>query len=248
MSQGTVGDERPADPERLVVAQVRGLHGLKGGVRLEILTDDPARFEPGRALYLEGESAPLTIAWAQEDGPGILVRFAELTDRTSVEPLRERYLEADAPSEPLPAGTWYWHQLVGLTATDTSGGPLGRVVDVFRAGGGDVFVVRGPRGEVLVPAVGSVVRELTPAEGRLVVDTDALGLDEEEPRPRPRGRRTTRAHKARTAGATGEGSATSPASAVTTEGSATSPGRAPAPGDAAPTEGATSRDPATPGA
>ncbi len=199
MSQGTTSETATSRPveDRLVVAQVRGLHGLKGAVRLEILSDDPTRFESGQLLYLEGEPTPLTIAWAQEDGPGILVRFAELTDRPSVEPLRERYLEAVAPSEPLPDGTWYWHQLVGLVASDIAGGPLGTVTDVFRAGGGDVLVIDGPRGELLVPAVGAVVRELAPGEGRIVVDTGALGIDDEVPRTRARGRRTSRERKAR---------------------------------------------------
>jgi ribosomal 30S subunit maturation factor RimM len=51
------------------------------------------------------------------------------------------------------------------------------VRDVFRAGAGEVYVVNGgPRGEVLVPAVKSVVVELAPDTGRLVVDAVVLGL------------------------------------------------------------------------
>jgi 16S rRNA processing protein RimM len=192
--------DRPSDPadagSRLVVGLVRGLHGLRGMVRLEILTDDPARFEPGSVLYPEGSDHPLTIADAHTDGPGMLIRFRERPDRESVEDLRDRYLEAVAPTEPLPDGTFYWHQLTGLRAIDLAGADLGRVVDVFRAGGGEVLVVEGPRGELMIPAVSAVVRELSPAEGRVVVDTEALGLDESEPRSRVRGRRTTRARKA----------------------------------------------------
>jgi 16S rRNA processing protein RimM len=59
----------------------------------------------------------------------------------------------------------------------TAGEALGTVRDVFRAGAGEVYVVSGgPRGEVLVPGVKSVVVELAPEEGRLVVDAVALGL------------------------------------------------------------------------
>jgi 16S rRNA processing protein RimM len=172
---------------------------------VEVLTDEPARFEPGAIVFLEGTSDRLTIAESGTDGPGLLVRFRERTDRTSVEDLRDRYLEAPAPSEALPEGSFYWHQVVGIAAQDVAGADLGHVVDVFRAGGGEVFVVRGPRGELMVPAVSGVVRELAPMEGRLVVDTDALGLDDAEPRPKVRGRRTTRARKA---AARGEGIAT----------------------------------------
>jgi 16S rRNA processing protein RimM len=192
---------RPPQPaaaadQRLVVGLVRGLHGLRGAVRVEILTDDPARFDPGSVLFPEGGTERLTVIESIADGPGLLVRFGERPDRTSVEVLRDRYLEAVAPSRPLPEGTFYWHQLTGLGVTDLEGADLGRVVDVFRAGGGEVLVVDGPRGELMIPAVSAVVSELAPAEGRIVVDTDALGLEDEAPRSRVRGRRTTRARKA----------------------------------------------------
>lgn len=186
----------PAGGQRLVVGQVRGLHGLRGAVRVEVLTDDPTRFEPGSVLFPEGTDERLTVVEAKADPPGLLVRFRERPDRTSVEDLRERYLEGEAPDEPLPDGQYYWHQITGLAVTDTAGGELGRVVDVFRTGGSEVFVVHGPRGELMVPAVSGVVRELAPAEGRMVVDTDALGLDDRPARSRVRGRRTTRARKA----------------------------------------------------
>jgi 16S rRNA processing protein RimM len=210
--------ERPNEPAsdaRLVVGLVRGLHGLRGAVRVEILTDDPSRFEAGSVVFPEGTQERLTVAESTTDGPGLLVRFRERPDRTSVEDLRDRYLEAPAPAEALPPGSFYWHDITGLAVLGLDGADLGRVVDVFRAGGGEVFVVQGPRGELLVPAVSAVVRELAPDQGRLVVDADALGLDEEPRRPKVRGRRTTRARKA---AERGEGSAPSAGMAGETPG------------------------------
>jgi 16S rRNA processing protein RimM len=167
-----------ADPpgERITVGLVRGLHGLRGAVRVEVLSDEPSRFTVGSVLHAEGDERPLTIAWTGPAKSGLLVRFQELPDRESVEALRERYLEA-VPKAPLPDETYYWHEIVGLEVLTTAGEDLGAVRDVFRAGAGEVYVVRGgARGEVLVPAVRSVVVELAPSEGRLVVDADALGL------------------------------------------------------------------------
>jgi 16S rRNA processing protein RimM len=166
-------------------------------VRLEILSDDPARFEPGSRLHVEGSDEALTVAWSQEDGPGILVRFDEIATRSEAEALRERYLEAEAPPDALAEGEFYWHEVLGVAVTTSDGQPLGTVRDVFRAGGGEVLVVDGAaRGEVLVPAVGTVITELAPRAGRIVVDLDALGLDTAGAAPRPRGRRTRRAFEA----------------------------------------------------
>lgn len=197
--------------ERLVVGLVRGLHGLRGAMRVEVLTDDPARFAVGSVLHPEGAPDPLTVIWAQEDGPGILVRFREIPDRGAAEPFRERYLEVDVPRQALPEGEYYWHEVIGARVTTTDGRDLGSVRDIFRAGGGEVFIVDGGAwGELMVPAVSSVVREFAPADGRIVVDAESLALDEEPPAPRPRGRRTSRALKqvrdgAPPASAAGEG-------------------------------------------
>ena len=163
--------------ERVTVGLVRGLHGLRGAVRVEVLSDDAGRFSVGSVLYLEGEDRPLIIAWTGPTKSGLLVRFAGLADRGSVEVLRERYLEV-TPDAPLPEGTWYWHEIVGLEVRTETGERLGSVSGVFRAGAGEVYVVTGGRrGEVLVPAVGGVVTELSPEAGHLVVDARTLALD-----------------------------------------------------------------------
>lgn len=183
--------------DRLVVALVRGVHGLRGAVRVEVLSDDETRFELGRKLHPEGTDETLTIAWSQEDGPGLLVRFEGVSSREAAEALRGTYLEATVETTRLPDGEYYWHELVGVPVTTVDGEGLGTVRDIFRAGGGEVLVVTGgSRGEVLVPTIRSVVVELAPREGRIVVDREALGLVEGAPARKPRGRRTTRALKA----------------------------------------------------
>jgi 16S rRNA processing protein RimM len=168
--------------ERLVVGQVRGFHGLRGTVRVESLTDRPDdRFAVGKVLFREGDSSPLTIAEADTDAVGWRVRFAEVADRTAAESLRDVYLEAVvAPGQELPRGEFYWHQVVGSAVADVDGTALGEVVDVYRAGGADVAVVRGPAGELDIPLVRAVVRIFAPGRGEIVVDGEALGLRGED--------------------------------------------------------------------
>ena len=169
--------------ERLVVARVRGFHGLLGTMRLESLTDRAEkRFAVGKTLFVEGSDAPLTVVESEPDSLGWRVRFAEVTDRTAAEGLRDAYLEAVvAPGEELPRGEFYWHQVVGASVADVDGSVLGEVVDIYRAGGAEVMVVSGPAGELDVPLVRSVVRVFAPARGQIVVDGEALGLRGAEP-------------------------------------------------------------------
>ena len=161
-----------------------------------VLSDQPQRFTVGSVLYLDGDDQPLTIAWTGAAKLGLLVRFEELSTREAVEYLRGRYLEVPT-GEPLPEGTYYWHELKGLEVTTTEGAALGSVEDVFRAGGSEVYVVRGgPLGEILVPGVSGVVVELDPDAGRLVVDPVVLDLPAAPPRRRRRQEVTRRSRKA----------------------------------------------------
>ena len=176
---------------------VRGVHGLRGAVRVEVLTDRPdERFVRGAILYREGSDEPLHVvtATAIPDGPGWRIRFAELPSRTGAETLRGVYLEAEAnPMTDLARGSYYWHEVIGSTVRDLADRELGTVQDVYRVGEAEVYVVRGePFGEFDLPAVRAFIRIFAPKRGEIVVDVDALGL--EEPRQRRRSRAGSASH------------------------------------------------------
>ena len=164
-----------------MVALVRGVHGLRGAVRVEILTDRPEqRYAVGSVLHREGSTAPLTVVWssAVSDGPGWRLQFAEVRDRSAAEDLKGAYLEIDAgPDAALPRGAYFWHEVVGTTVTSTQGTVLGTVQDVYRSGGAEVYVISGGEyGEFDVPAVRDFIRIFAPRRGEIVVDTEALDL------------------------------------------------------------------------
>ena len=166
---------------RLVVAQVRGLHGLDGTVRVEVLTDRPeARFGVGAVLHTEGDARPLTIEAAQpvDDGPGWRLRFREIGSRNAAERLREAYLEIEVDrAADLPEGAAYWHEVIGSAVRDSAGTMLGTVADVYRAGENEVYVVRGGAvGEFDMPAVRDVITEFAPERREIVVDETVLDL------------------------------------------------------------------------
>jgi 16S rRNA processing protein RimM len=100
-----------------------------------------------------------------------VVHLEGIDDRDAAEALAGRYLEREA--EQLPAGTYYWHQLVGLRVTDELGIDLGRLVEVFRAGGNEVYRVEGPHGELLIPALERVVARIDLEAGVMVVRPEA---------------------------------------------------------------------------
>ena len=67
-------------------------------------------------------------------------------------------------------GSYLWADLVGLRAETPAGEPIGTVREILRAGETDVLVLdREQGGELLVPAIASVVRDVDIAGGRVVV-------------------------------------------------------------------------------
>lgn len=144
-----------------------GAKGLAGAVRIEPLTDVPERIAVGAELFLEGEAAPRKLTAVETGGRVPVVTLDGIADRAAAEELAGRYLEVEAA--PLPAGTWYWHEIVGLRVRDEAGDDLGSVVEVFRAGENEVYRIEGPGGELLVPALRDVVREVDVAAGSMTI-------------------------------------------------------------------------------
>ena len=137
-------------------------------MRLEVLTDRSDRLIVGAALFVEDEDAPRRILEVERGGRAPVVRLQGVERREDAEALTGRYLEVDA--EPLPAGHYYWHQLVDLRVLDESGKELGRLVEVFRAGENEVYRVEAEgHPELLLPALADVVREIDLAAGTMTV-------------------------------------------------------------------------------
>lgn len=147
----------------------------------------------GSRLFLEGEARPLTIASAAPvaDGPGWWLTIKEVASRAAAERLRERYLEVEVDrAADLEPGQAYWHEIVGSEVVGRDGRVLGRVVDIYRAGESEVYVVRGDVvGAFDVPAIRGIVTEFAPTEGRIAIDESALDLEAapvDAPPKRPR--------------------------------------------------------------
>lgn len=107
-----------------------------------------------------------------ESGGRVPVLYLDgIATRDAAEALVGRYLEAHARS--LPEGEYYWDDLIGLDVVEPGGVPIGELVDIFRAGGNEVYHVVGPAGERLIPALRSTVLDIDLAAGRMTVAVDS---------------------------------------------------------------------------
>ena len=144
--------------------------GLRGMLKIEVLTDWPERLAVGRSVFLEGEDRSRSIREVELRGRAMALRVDGIESREAAISCVGRYLEVE-PRD-LPAGSYYWHQLIGVRVEDPAGRPLGTLVEVFRAGENEVYRITDGTRETLVPALRSVVKVIDQAAGRMVVSLD----------------------------------------------------------------------------
>jgi 16S rRNA processing protein RimM len=164
------------------VGRIGKAHGVRGEVSVEVRTDEPERrFVDGAVLRPRSRHpalpAVLTVAGTRWHQDRLLVRFAEVPDRSAAEQTRGALLYVDLPPDEVPDDPeeFYDHQLVGLSAEDLHGGGLGEVTAVLH-GAQDLLQIRTPDGrDALVPFVAALVPEVDLAGGRVVV-ADRPGL------------------------------------------------------------------------
>jgi 16S rRNA processing protein RimM len=154
----------------LVVARVLKPRGVCGELELEVLTGFPEKLGRLKRVYLGEGAVPHDVAHFRWHGDDLLLQLADIRDRNAAETLRSQIVQiARQEAVPLEPGQFYEHQIIGLNVVTIEGEPLGQVVEVLATGANDVYVVQGPRGEVLLPARVEVVRAIDLDTGTMTV-------------------------------------------------------------------------------
>ena len=169
------GEARRPEPRYLLIGQVLRPYGVRGELRVEIVTDYPERLSQHAHFYLAHPSSPASVRRylverARIHRDVLLLKLGGCDDRNSADELRGMLVQIPIEEAvPLEEGEYYLFQLIGVQVETESGEWLGRVVEVIETGANDVYVVRGPRREILLPAVDEVVLALDLESRRMVV-------------------------------------------------------------------------------
>jgi 16S rRNA processing protein RimM len=151
----------------VTVGRITGVHGIRGEIKAEPLTDFPERFQPGSRLWID--ETQYAVERGRWKGRSVILKLRGVSTRNEAEALPGKELRVPEAA-PLPdADVYYVHDLIGLRVEDAAGEALGELSDVFSTGSNDVYVVRGERGELLLPALDDVVKQIDVKAGRIVV-------------------------------------------------------------------------------
>lgn len=173
MVEGAPSPTPKPDRVDLRVARLVKAHGLKGGLKLELYTDDPElRFHPGAMLSLQVPEdsvwfgKQLTVLSVREINSHPVVFFEGVEDRDTAESLVKAILwvEHDPAVRPQEPDAWFDHQLVGL-AVKRGSATIGTVVRVEHFPAQDLLVINTGEAEVLVPFVSEFVPVVDSEQG-----------------------------------------------------------------------------------
>ncbi|MFW6125854.1 MAG: ribosome maturation factor RimM [Chloroflexota bacterium] len=157
------------DADTVVVGRVVAPRGLRGEVKVEVMTDFPDRFAAEEEVYIAGTLR--TIRSCRWHRGRVIIKVDGVDSVEAAEELRGRFVEVPVGwVRPLGADEYYGFQIVGMEVWTTGGDFIGRVSNILVTGGNDVYVVASAKGEVLVPAVDEVVRRVDVAGGRIEIE------------------------------------------------------------------------------
>lgn len=181
-----VAKDRNQGKNQLRVGRLVKAHGLKGGLKLELYTDNPeGRFVPGAGFTLQvPEASPwhgkeITVREYRVMNGNPVVFFQDVEDRDAADSLVRAILWIDQDADEAEDDAWFDHQLVGLEVVRDDI-VIGRVVRVEHFPAQDLLIVKAGEDEVMVPFVSAIVPTVDVQAGRVIV-TPPPGLFEELP-------------------------------------------------------------------
>ncbi len=175
------GDAKSAAPRpervELRVARLVKAHGLKGGFKLELYTDDPVnRFKPGASFRLQvPEDSPwfgktITLTSIREINSHPVAFFDGVEERSVAESLVKAilWIEHDPETQPIEKDAWFDHQLVGLKVL-RDGVEVGVVTRVEHFPAQDLLVITREGEDVLLPFVQAFVPRVDIDQGVMII-------------------------------------------------------------------------------
>lgn len=161
----------------LVIGEVSRPQGIRGEIKIRPITCDPERFYDLDYVFFKRGNAYVmhNVSVNRVDEDAVYMNFEGISDRDAAERLRGELLYIDREhSVELDEDENFICDLIGCEGIDTNGRSLGKMTDVMQPGGNDVYVFNGKLGEVLVPALKSVVVEVNVEEKRILFDAKRL--------------------------------------------------------------------------
>ncbi len=153
------------NPDTVTIGKIVGVHGVKGYVKVHCEAESFSLFASGHTVIVrdsKGGSRAMEVVDARPQGRKLLLLLKGISDRNLAETLPGSDLLVKKTSLPdLEPDTYYWSDIAGMSVISADGHHVGTVASLIETGSNDVYVIQTQdAGEILIPAIASVVLEI----------------------------------------------------------------------------------------
>lgn len=167
----------------LEIGEIVNTHGIKGEVKVIPLTDSQDRFDDLDWVYLDrgGKLEKISIEGIKHIRSTVILQLKDIETVEAAEALKGLFLLVDRKNAvKLPSHCYFICDILGVEVQDMSGASYGKLTEVLHTGSNDVYVVKNEEGrEILLPALKSVIREVSLEAGVMKVVIPEGLLDDE---------------------------------------------------------------------
>jgi 16S rRNA processing protein RimM len=163
-------------PKYLLLGEILRPHGVRGELRVRVLTDYPERITHLDTVYIGNDPdadavSRFPIEALRMHQNYLLLKLEGVDDREAADQLRQLFVMVDLENAvPLEEDELYLFQLIGLHVETDSGQLLGKISEVLETGANDVYVVDSPTyGEILIPVLPDTIVHTDLDAGTIVV-------------------------------------------------------------------------------
>ena len=157
---------------RICVGAIAGAFGVRGEVRLKSFTADPEAIASYGALTTEDGARSFDIRITRAVKAGFAAHLTGVGCKEAADALKGTRLYVERSKLPDPEDDeFYYADLIGLSAVDTGGAPIGTIRAVHDYGAADLLDISlSSGGELMVPFTRKNVPIVNLAAGRVIID------------------------------------------------------------------------------
>lgn len=145
--------------KKLCVGEIVNTHGIRGEIKVVPLVDNVNDLLDYTYYFVEDKKYEVENARFHKNF--VLIKLKGIDDIGIAEKLKGKFLELPREDlKPLPEGSYYICDLVGLKVIDEKLGELGIINEVFNTGSNDVYVVKYKNKPLCIPVLDGVVKEV----------------------------------------------------------------------------------------
>ena len=161
----------------LECGKIINTHGVNGVVKAESWCDSPDILASLEKIFIleNGKLKKYKIADASVFKRFVLLELVGVMSLEEAEKLREKVLYLSRDDIELEEGDVFIADLIGLPVIDAdSGEEYGKLTDVINAGASDIYVIKTPTGEAMMPAVKEFVKNIDLEKGIFVKPIEGM--------------------------------------------------------------------------